>query len=81
MKKGKLLYILFVFVLFACGSGKDKSSNKNKSHEPNNKIEEVSELKLGSEIKMSIDKKEDVDWYKVEVTEQGYLHTLYNNQS
>ncbi len=78
MKKGKLLYILFAFVLIACGSGKDKASDTNKSLEPNDKIEEANELKLGGEIKMSIDKIEDVDWYKVEIEEQGYIQVLTN---
>ncbi|NCC87643.1 MAG: hypothetical protein EOM05_07205, partial [Clostridia bacterium] len=78
MKKQNLLYVLIAFVILACGSGKEKSDDSTKSYEPNNKIEEASELKLGTEIKMSIDKKEDVDWYKVEISEQGYLRAVSN---
>ncbi|MDD2634398.1 MAG: hypothetical protein PHW82_02745 [Bacteroidales bacterium] len=78
MKKGNLLYILLAFVFIACGSGKDKASDKSGSIEPNDKIEDANELKLGDEIAMSIDKKGDVDWYKVEIEEQGYLQALTN---
>lgn len=79
MKKGNLLYVLFVFVLVACGSGKDKSSDTSKSIEPNDKIKEANKVKLGDVIKMSIDEKGDVDWYKVEVTEPGYLQVSTND--
>ncbi len=79
MKKINLLLGILVFILFSCGgsdSSSDKKSDKKASDEPNNTIEEAILVDLGTELSLKIDKKGDVDWYKVEIKEQGYLQAL-----
>ncbi len=65
------LLILFVMSLFivSCGGGSD-------SEEPNNTIEEAKEIKLGIENEFTLQPVEDIDWYKFEVPEAGYLRVM-----
>ncbi len=77
MKKINLVLGVLVFLFVACGSGSDsKSEGKAESHEPNNTIEEATAVEIGNEFGLKIDESGDVDWYKVEVKEQGYLQAL-----
>lgn len=74
----KMIFMLLVTsVLFAaCGSSEEKSDKKSESKEPNDKIEEANTVKLDDEFSMAIFPEGDVDWYKVEIPEQGYLLAL-----
>ncbi len=58
--------------LTACGGG-------GADNEPNNTIEEASEIVLDEPFEIKIDPKDDVDWFKVNVSEQGYLLVQANN--
>jgi hypothetical protein len=72
MKKfGSLLVLALVVLswLSGCG-GKGGGSDK----EPNNSIEEAGEITLDESFPIKINPKGDVDWFKVELPEQGYLN-------
>ncbi len=76
MKK-VLFFVLIASVLFgACGSSDEKSEKKSRSVEPNDKIEEANKVNLNDEFQMAIFPEGDIDWYKLEIPEQGYLLAL-----
>jgi hypothetical protein len=71
MKKFVCLLFLLLTILSCidgCG-GKGGGSDK----EPNNSIEEAGEITLDESFPIKINPKGDVDWFKVELPEQGYL--------
>ncbi len=71
MKRFVCLLVLLLIVLFwisGCG-GKGGGSDK----EPNNSIEEAGEITLDESFPIKINPTGDVDWFKVELPEQGYL--------
>ncbi len=76
MKKIYLLLGFAMFLFVACNSGDKSNDESSESNEPNNKIEEATSIDLGKEYNLTINPKEDIDWFKVEVTEQGYLQVL-----
>lgn len=76
MKKRNLLLFVLGFFFIACGSGNDSKEEQAESNEPNNKIEEATAVDLGSEFNLKIDESGDIDWFKVEVKEQGYLQVM-----
>jgi phage anti-repressor protein len=71
MKIKKLLTMvltgLLVFAFIGC------SGKKGGDKEPNNSIEQANDITLGSPFSITIDPKGDKDWFKVNLTEQGYL--------
>jgi len=76
MKKN-LTWLTFVTIIScifftACkGGGADK--------EPNNTIEEASDIVLNEPFEIKIDPKGDIDWFKVDIAEQGYLIVQASN--
>jgi hypothetical protein len=62
-----LLAILFLS-LTCCGGG-GASGEK----EPNNSIDQANEIALGKPFSIKISPIKDIDWFKVDLTEQGYL--------
>ncbi|MBC8415714.1 MAG: hypothetical protein H8E11_04720 [Candidatus Cloacimonetes bacterium] len=62
-----LLAILFLS-LTCCGGG-GTSGEK----EPNNSIDQANEITLGKPFSIKITPLKDIDWFKVDLTEQGYL--------
>lgn len=76
MKKN-LTWLTFVSIIScifftACkGGGAD--------NEPNNTIDEASEIVLDEPFEIKIDPKGDVDWFKVNIAEQGYLIVQASN--
>ncbi len=71
MKRFVCVFVLWLIVfswIGGCG-GKGRGGDK----EPNNSIEEAGEITLEESFSMKINPKGDVDWFKVELPEQGYL--------
>ena len=64
-----LSFITIVALLYSCGG----SSGGSKEKEPNNTIEQANEITLEQVFEIKISPKKDVDWFKVEIPEQGYL--------
>ena len=62
-----LLAILFLS-LTCCGGG-----GTSKEKEPNNSIDLANEIALGKPFEIKITPVKDIDWFKVDLTEQGYL--------
>jgi len=73
MFKRKSLFILFILLLglsvsiIGCGGGASKEK------EPNNTIENANPINLGIPFQINIDPVKDIDWFKVDLAEQGYL--------
>ncbi|MDA3780977.1 MAG: hypothetical protein PF487_12270 [Bacteroidales bacterium] len=63
--KLSILFGLFLMI-FSC-------NKKAADHEPNNNISEASEIVLGQEFAIKISPVGDIDWFKVDIKEQGYL--------
>ncbi len=68
-----IIFLVTVFVFLSCA---DPDKKDNASIEPNDTIEEANSIDFGFEFPMAIYPKGDVDWYKLEVTEQGYIEVL-----
>jgi hypothetical protein len=71
MKKFGNLLVLSLVVLFWIGGCGGKGGGGDK--EPNNSIGEAGEITLDESFPITIEPKGDVDWFKVELSEQGYL--------
>lgn len=72
MKKfGYLLVFLLILLSWIGGCGGGKAGGREE--EPNDSIGKAGEVTLGESFSMTINPKGDVDWFKVEVPEQGYL--------
>ena len=64
-----LVFILTVAIFTSgCGSG-----GASKEKEPNNTIDQANEITLGKPFEIKISPAKDIDWFKVDLTEQGYL--------
>ncbi|MCK4396018.1 hypothetical protein KAW96_05410 [candidate division WOR-3 bacterium] len=59
---------LLVLALVGC-KGVGKAGDK----EPNNTIEQANDITLGQPFSLTINPQGDMDWFKVDLTEQGYL--------
>ena len=66
-----ILSILSLSLLYSCGGGGNE--------EPNNTIEEAVAIDFDKPIDFSINPVEDIDWFKFEVKERGYVRALVNN--
>src|SRR6056297_3017259 len=64
-----LIGLLASVILTGCGGGKSGGGDK----EPNNSIGEANSVSFGETFPITINPKGDVDWFKVELPEQGYL--------
>ena len=70
MKRLNLIIVLGFLVaamMISCGGGGSGES------EPNNSIEQANSMSLGQIFDIKISPKKDVDWFKVDLQEQGYL--------
>ncbi|MCF7858856.1 MAG: hypothetical protein K9N07_05955 [Candidatus Cloacimonetes bacterium] len=72
----QLMYfvLLLIATIFSSNCGK-----KSGDVEPNNQIDKASEITFGKPFDIRIDPVGDIDWYKVEITGQGYLTVQANN--
>ncbi len=68
IKLTKVLTVLLVLIFISCGVGKGGGDK-----EPNNKIDQANDITLGQPFSLTINPKGDMDWFKVNLTEQGYL--------
>ncbi len=68
IKLTKVLTVLLVLIFIGCGGGKAGGDK-----EPNNKIEQANDITLGQPFSLTINPKGDMDWFKVNLAEQGYL--------
>ncbi|MBA7516614.1 hypothetical protein ES705_08662 [subsurface metagenome] len=59
---------LLVLIFISCAGGKGEGDK-----EPNNKIEQANDITLGQPFSLTINPKGDMDWFKVNLPEQGYL--------
>ena len=66
------LFVLLASIFFTSCSG-------GSSGEPNNSIDLANDIVLSEPFEISIDPKGDVDWFKVEISEQGYLNVQASN--
>jgi len=66
------VFLVLSLLLIACSGGKP-------GDEPNNTIEEAAAIVLNEPFEIKIDPKGDIDWFKVELSEQGYLIVQANN--
>ncbi|MDP8267469.1 MAG: hypothetical protein P9L97_01955 [Candidatus Tenebribacter davisii] len=64
-----LLIFIFVFTIFTSGCGSSASGEK----EPNNSIDKANEITIGNPFSLKINPVKDIDWFKVNLTQQGYL--------
>jgi hypothetical protein len=71
MKKFVCLLVLLLIVLSWIGGCGGKGGEGDK--EPNNSIEEAGEVTLDESFPIKINPTGDVDWFKVGLSEQGYL--------
>jgi len=69
---GCLFVLLLIFLSWISGCG-GKGGGGVGDKEPNNSIEEAGEITLDESFPMKINPKGDVDWFKVGLSEQGYL--------
>lgn len=69
------LGIFFILFLFSCGS-KEGKIKKNESVEPNDQIQDANPIDFGTDFLMSIFPVGDIDWYSVDVKEQGYIEVM-----
>ncbi len=67
------LSFLFLILFISCGGG--GSADK----EPNSTIAEANEVKTGEVFDISIDPKGDLDYFKVQIPDKGYLHVSVTN--
>ena len=58
-----------LFLSLTCCGGGGASGEK----EPNNSIDQANEITLGKPFSIKISPVKDIDWFKVDLTEQGYL--------
>jgi hypothetical protein len=65
-----LLVFILTIVIFISGCG-DGGAGKEK--EPNNSIDQANDIVLGKPFEIKISPVGDDDWFKVDLTEQGYL--------
>ncbi|MCK4663625.1 MAG: hypothetical protein KAT68_12215 [Bacteroidales bacterium] len=76
LSKQKILLVSIILIAFillnSCGS---PSGGDN---EPNNTIEQAVEITLGKAFSSSINPLGDYDWFKTEISEQGYLKVSGN---
>ncbi len=72
VNRSNLLLLVFILtiVIFTGGCG-DGGTSKEK--EPNNSIDQANEIALGKPFSIKISPVKDIDWFKVDLTEQGYL--------
>ena len=64
----KALIGLLVLIFISCAGGKGEGDK-----EPNNEIDQANDITLSQPFSLTINPKEDRDWFKVNLTEQGYL--------
>jgi len=67
------LLILALILVYSCG----KQGGDN---EPNNTIDQASEVNYGEQFSLKIDPLGDADWFKVKVTNQGYIQVNSANR-
>ncbi|MEA2095622.1 MAG: hypothetical protein U9P73_02865 [Candidatus Cloacimonadota bacterium] len=80
LRQNRSILFFSIFILTAaiftssCGGG-----GASKEKEPNNSIDQANEITLGKPFEIKIDPIKDRDWFKVDLTEQGYLKVQANN--
>ncbi len=65
-----LLIIVLTVTIFNSGCG---GGGASKEKEPNNSIDLANEIAIGKPFSIKISPVKDIDWFKVDLTEQGYL--------
>ena len=68
----KLLFLSIIVLNF------NSCSTKGGDKEPNNSIDQAIAINLDEQFTIKINPKGDVDWFKVDVPEQGYLKVQAN---
>ena len=74
LRQNRSILFFFMFILTvtiftsSCGGG-----GASKEKEPNNSIDQANEITLGKPFEIKINPVKDIDWFKVDLTEQGYL--------
>jgi len=68
----QLLFVLLVGIfVYSCSEGS--------SGEPNNSIDQANDVVFSEPFDIKIEPKGDIDWFKVEIPEQGYLTVQASN--
>ena len=68
IKLTKALTVLLVLIFISCAGGKGEGDK-----EPNNEIDQANDITLSQPFSLTINPKGDMDWFKVNLAEQGYL--------
>ena len=74
LRQNRSILFFLIFILTAaiftsgCGGG-----GASKEKEPNNSIDQANEITLGKPFSIKITPLKDIDWFKVNLIEQGYL--------